>query len=279
MASYYCLMAGLPELSLTSQTPVMTVRQFKEQLDEVLTDSDRALLHYYFLQYDCRNLLALLKNPEAETNQKGDFTHEQYLDLITSAREMNFNVHRFPAFMSEFARNYSFNKDKSGYFPDDALGFDYLAYAMQCPNRVMREWYERMLHVTNILTALIARKNGWGVSDYIQGDNEVNEMIRENNTHDFGLRNEYDYMVDLLKIVDVEDPVEKERKLDALKWMWLDEIEEKDIFSIEAVFVYLVKLEILERWSVLDVENGKRIFREIIENLRGEARVPDEFKK
>jgi hypothetical protein len=136
-----------------------------------------------------------------------------------------------------------------------------------------------MLHVTNILTALIARKNGWGVSDYIQGDNEVNEMIRENNTHDFGLRNEYDYMVDLLKIVDVEDPVEKERKLDALKWMWLDEIEEKDIFSIEAVFVYLVKLEILERWSVLDVENGKRIFREIIENLRGEARVPDEFKK
>jgi hypothetical protein len=32
-----------------------------------------------------------------------------------------------------------------------------------------------------------------------------------------------------------------------------------------------------ERWAKLDVEQGKETFQRIIDNLRGEARVPDEF--
>jgi len=44
------------------------------------------------------------------------------------------------------------------------------------------------------------------------------------------------------------------------------------------VFAYLCKLEMLARWDKLDVEKGQETFRQIIENLRGEARVPDEFQ-
>ena len=51
-----------------------------------------------------------------------------------------------------------------------------------------------------------------------------------------------------------------------------------NIFSIEAVFAYLCKLDMLARWDKLDVETGKETFRQIIENLRGEARVPEEFQ-
>ncbi|MCR5434713.1 MAG: DUF2764 domain-containing protein, partial [Bacteroidaceae bacterium] len=49
--------------------------------------------------------------------------------------------------------------------------------------------------------------------------------------------------------------------------------------SIEALLAYLCKLEMLHRWEKLDPENGKEAFRKIIDDLRGEAKVPEEFKQ
>lgn len=279
MSSYYCLMAGAPDLSMDGSKGAQTVADFKEELRGTLTRSDKHLLAYFYLKYDCQNLVRLLKNPEATVNPCGNYTQEMYLDLITSAKEMNFNVHRFPAFMSDFTRDYDYNKGKAGFFPEDKIMLEYYQYAMKCSNKMMADWYRFNFDVTNILTALIARKNGWNVADFIQGNNPVCEMIRDNNTRDFNLSFEYDYVADLMKIVECEDPVEKEKRMDAFKWVWLDERTFFEPFSIEAVFAYLCKLEMLERWSKLDVETGRETFRQIIDNLRGEARVPDEFKK
>lgn len=278
MGSYYCLVAGLPDISLDDSKGARTVSAFKEELDEVLSKRDKELMSYFYLKYDCQNLIKLLKNPEAEISPCGNFVQEQYMDMIVSAKEMNFNVHRFPSFMSAFARDYGYNKDKAGYFPEDALALQYYRYSMKCPNRMISEWFRLNFDVTNILTALIARKYGWNVSDYILGDNNVCEMIRDNNTRDFNLSHEYDYVTELMKIVECEDPVEKEKRLDAFKWVWLEEQTFFEPFSIEAVFAYMCKLEMLERWEKLDVETGRETFRQIIDNLRGEARVPDEFK-
>lgn len=278
MGNYYCMMAGLPDISLSDDKMACTMEEMREQCDEVLSAADKKLLFYFYLRYDCMNVVRLLKNPEAEIEPYGNFTMEQYTDMLTSARELNFNVHRYPAFMSEFIRSYEYNKDKEGFFPEDAMMLEYLQYAMKCPNRMIAEWYALTLDINNILTAMIARKNGWNVGDYIQGDNEVTEMIRHNNTKDFDLSLEFSYVKDLMKVVDEEDPVQKERRIDAFKWVWLEEKTFFEPFSIEAVFAYLCKLEMLTRWERLDPVQGKARFEEIVENLRGEAKVPAEFK-
>lgn len=278
MANYYCLMAGAPDLSMEDGGSAKAAfDSFREQCDEVLTDKDRTLLFNFYLKQDCLNLVKLLKDPQADVLLTGNYTMEQYTDLITSAQSMNFNVHRYPAFMSIFAREYPYNKDKVGYFAEDQMMLAYYEYAMTCPNKTISSWYQLNFDITNILTAFIARKMGWNVSDYIMGEGEVNEMIRMNNTKDFDLSNEFDYVKDLMKIVDVEDPVEKERQIDAFKWNWLDEAVFMNVFGIEAVFAYLCKLEMMMRWSLLDPVQGKETFRQIIENLRGEAKVPEEF--
>lgn len=279
MGSYYCLMAGLPDLKMEGSKLDVTLADLKEQLQEILSEKDKGLVFYFFLKYDCQNLVKLLKNPEAETSELGNFSREQYIDLITSANEMNFNVHRFPTFMSEFARSFSYNKDKKDYFAEDDMSLQYYNYALQCPNKFIKEWFQMNLDVTNILTAMIARQNGWNVGDYIQGDNEVCEMIREHNTKDFDLTHEYDYVKDIIQIVECDDPVLKEKKIDAFKWIWLEEKTFMDVFSIEAVFAFLCKTEMIERWEKLDPEQGKNAFTSIIENLRREVQIPEEFKK
>ncbi|MBR5803574.1 MAG: DUF2764 family protein [Bacteroidaceae bacterium] len=279
MSNYYCLMAGVPDVALDDARGALSMAEFKEELEGILTEADKQLMFYLYLRYDCLNLVKMLKNPEAEISPLGNYTRDQYMDMMTSAREMTFNVHRYPKFLSIFAREYSYNKDKAGYFPEDAIMLEYYLYSFKCPNRMLRKWFEMNLNVTNILTALIAKKYGWNVSDYIQGDNMVCDMIRHSNARDFGLSLELDYVGDLMKIVDCDDPVEKEKRIDAFKWMWLDEQTFMDVFSIEAVFAYMCKLEMLERWEKLDLETGRETFRQIIENLRGEARVPEEFKR
>lgn len=278
MANYYCMIAGLPDIDLQDAKPGMTVEQMREQCGEQLTSQDKKLLFYFFLHFDCINLVKLLKNPEANIDQWGNFTLEQLQDLITSATELNFNVHRFPAFMSVFAREYGFNKDKADYFPEDEIAFQFLNYAIRtCPNRMMRRWYKLNLDITNILTAMLARTQGWSVGDFVKGEGEVQEMIRENKTKDFNLTHELEYIPQLMKIVEEDDPVRKEKMIDAFKWVWLDERTFFEPFSMEAVFAYLCKLQMQERWAKLDVEQGKETFQRIIDNLRGEARVPDEF--
>lgn len=279
MANYYCLMAGLPDLKLDDTKFEVSIPDLREELDNILSSLDKKILFYFFLKNDCSNLVKLLKDPTAEVDDHGNYSLEQYTDLLTSAREMNFNVHRFPAFMSEFARDYAYNKDKEGYYPEDKILYQFYQYAIDtCPNKMVRKWYQLNLDITNILTAFLARKNGWNVADFIQGENEVTEMILTNNTKDFNLTAEFDYVADLMKIVECDDPVEKEKKIDAFKWLWLDEQTFFNMFSIEAVFAYLCKLEMLVRWDKLDVEKGQETFRQIIENLRGEARVPEEFQ-
>ncbi len=279
MANYYCMIAGLPDIDLKDTKPGLSLEEMREQCEEVLTPQDKKLLFYFFLRFDCVNLVKLLKNPEAEIDQWGNFSLEQLRDLITSATELNFNVHRYPAFMSIFAREYAFNKDKAGYFPEDEMAYQFLDYAIKtCPNRMMRRWYKLNLDITNILTAMLARSQGWSVGDFIKGEGEVQEMIRENKTKDFNLGLEFDYIPQLMKIVDEKDPVRKEKMIDAFKWIWLDERTFFEPFDMAAVFAYLCKLEMQERWAKLDVEQGKETFQKIIDDLRSEAQVPEEFK-
>ncbi len=278
MANYYCMMAGLPDLKLADAKPALSIPQMKEQLAENLTEGDAKLMFFYFLRRDCENVVRLLKNPDAEIEPLGNYSAEQYADMITSARELTFNVHRYPAFMSVFIREYEYNKEKNGFFAEDAMLFEYLQFALQnCKNSMMREWYRLQLDINNILTAMIARRNGWAVGDYIQGNDEVTEMIRTNNSKDFDLGFEFDYVKELMKIVDEPDPVQKEKRIDAFKWVWLDDQTFFEPFDINAVFAYVCKLDLLHRWEKLDPETGKETFRRIIDDLRGEAKVPEEF--
>ncbi len=279
MGNYFCLMASLPEIELADTQPSYSLPELREQCDEVMTDSDKRLLtDYFYLRHDCQNLVKLLKNPDAEIDSSGNYSAEQYEDLITCATEMNQNVSRYPAFMSDFAREYPNNKDTEGFYAEDEMTYQFLNFAVTtCPNKMIRQWYKLNLDITNFLTAVLARKQGWDVGTYIKGEGEVQEMIRQNNSKDFDLSKSYDYVKDLMKIVEEEDPVKKEKMIDAFKWIWLEEKTFFEPFSLEAVFAYLCKLEMQYRWANLDMKTGEETFKQIIENLRSEAKVPDEF--
>ena len=67
------------------------------------------------------------------------------------------------------------------------------------------------------------------------------------------------------------------RKLDVLKWEWMEENSFFDYFTVEKLFAFLVKIQIIERWITLDAEAGGEMLRGMIRQLKEEVKVPQEF--
>ena len=44
-------------------------------------------------------------------------------------------------------------------------------------------------------------------------------------------------------------------------------------------FVFLMQLEMIERWISLDKEKGNELFRKMIQDLKNEVQIPEEFRK
>ena len=299
MANYYCLMAGLPDVKLTDGKPRHSLLQMKEELEGILEPQDERLLQTYFLRFDCENLVDMLEasrrrspydiivdpskvlpltEDEDRWNMAALYDRPTMKQFVEEARATDGAVKGFPAFMADFVRAYDVHQNDYKWFARDVMMVAYYDYARQCPNTMMADWYELNFNILNILTALIARRQGWVLADYVQGSGPVvNALLKQSVQADFGLGAELDYVQPLMRAAETTDPVDKERQIDALRWAWLDERTFFEPFDITALFAYLVRTEILERWALLDPEQGRQRFTRIIEDLRGSVKVPEEF--
>ena len=93
-----------------------------------------------------------------------------------------------------------------------------------------------------------------------------------------GLGGEVEWLEQLVKISETEELVEREKKIDRLRWNWMEDAIFFDYFTVERIFAFLLKLEMIERWISLDKERGNQLFRSIIESLKNEVQIPAEFR-
>lgn len=280
MGKYYYLVAGLPKLALEDNKLSYTVADFKEDIYPALTVADKKLVSLFFLQYDNANVLKLLKDKEAAIDGRGVFSAEELNEYILRLKEGDrIENSMFPAYLSTFISEYFTNPVEENFLLENRLAALYYAYAMECKNKFVSSWFAFNLTVNNILVALAARKYKMELSSVIVGDTEVCEALRTSNARDFGLTGEVDFMEQLMKISEISELVEREKKIDQLRWNWMEEATFFDYFTIERLFVFLLQLDMVERWMVLDKEKGNLLFRNIIATLKDEVQIPAEFKK
>ena len=276
--NYYYLIAGLPELSLDDSKLGITVREFRELYYPELADDDRILLDLIYLSYDNANLLALLKDKEASIAEGGLYTSEELLGIIEAARAEETPDRRYPRYMYDFVAQVEDEENVAeGIFPEDRLAQLYYAHAMSQGNVFVERWFAFNLDLNNFLTAITARRYNLDVKPLIVGDNEVAKALRTSNSRDFGLTGVMDGFEEVMRISEIDNLVERERKLDVLKWEWMEENSFFDYFTVEKLFAFLVKIQIIERWITLDAEAGGEMLRGMIRQLKDEVKVPQEF--
>lgn len=276
---YYYLVAGLPELTLEDSKLSYTVADFKTELYPELSDEDKKLIDLFYLKFDNANVLKLLKDKDAAIDPRGIYSAEElaeYISLLKDGDQISDTV--FPAYLSTFISEDSTSAEDD-FLHEDRLAALYYEYAMKCKNKFVSSWFAFNLTMNNVLVALTARKFKLDIAPLIVGDTEVSEALRTSGARDFGLTGEVDTLDQLVKISETDELVEREKKIDQLRWNWMEEATFFDYFTIERLFVFLLQLDMIERWISLDKEKGNQLFRSIIATLKDEVQIPAEFRQ
>lgn len=279
MNKYYYLVAGLPELTLEDSKLSYTVADFKTEIYPSLSSSDQKLIDLFYLKFDNANVLKLLEDKEAGIDKRGNFSQDELNEYIAVIKEGGtVNSKEFPDYLSAFITDYFTVPTENQGLMEDHLAALYYDYAMKSENKFISSWFEFNLTINNILLAFTARKYKWDVAQNIVGNTEVCEALRTSGARDFGLSGEVDFFDQLVKINETAELIEREKKLDSLRWNWMEEATFFDYFTIERLFVFLLQLEMIERWISLDKEKGNQLFRSIIDSLKNEVQFPAEFR-
>lgn len=288
MGKYYYLVSGLPDISLDDGKLAYTVADFRAEMEATLSAKDQKLIDLFFLKYDNANLLAYLKDPDASLDPRGRIAREQFEAVYKALKEEEKlpKDEAIPAYHVTFIQRYLAEEqseqkgEKAQVSWEDQLAALYYEAAMKAPNPFVAGWFELNLNINNVLTAITCRKYGFDKSLYIVGHNEIAEQIRTSNARDFGLSDAVEYLPELQRIAEETDLYARERKIDLLKWKWLEDQTFFKTFDMERVFAYLLQLEMIERWVDLDKVRGEQTFRELVGAMKkGSDHALEEFKR
>ena len=270
--NYYYYIAGMADLQIDNLKSVPTLQSIIDDLSPMLSCGDLRVFNILRNRYDNDNLLSLLKDKQAEINPLGTLTREDWLDIIRIIEESNelnpAKDKRILPYILEFYKYFKQEESKI-VFPQEHLSALYYQYGMSCKNKFVRNWFSFNLNLNNILTALTCRKYNWDIKTALVGENIVVDTIKMNpNAKDFNLKSEVEYIDKLINISETTNLLEKEKRIDLLKWEWLVDNSFYTNFSVEKIFAFWLKAEIMHRWDNLSQEHGAEIFRSMILMLK-----------
>lgn len=234
---YECLLAGLPDLKAGADSPI-TMEKLLELLDEMMKPCDKKLLTQLCLTVDDPRIDELVARYDDE-----DVPEDKKPEWWAASR----------ALLSEA----------------DIRAMLMYELGLQSSNRFVRAWYAFNQDMNNIMVAAICRKHGFNVKKMVVGHNEVAETLRTHTTQkDFGLSEVMDNFQEILALATIDNLMEREKKMDALRFEWLQEKTYFDIFSTEQVLAYYLQAQMLHRWSLLTIEQGEKVFREMVADMK-----------
>ncbi len=270
--NYYCLVAGLREYALDSETKGFDAKEIISQIEEELSSKDLESLHLLQCYYDCENIIAL-RHSRAAFNPLGNMSREQLEAEVEQPRHL-------PKRIAEVIRAYADAEGEDAEKVDTSLGFErslMKAYYEECEHsscRFVKEWAEFDRTLRNVVAAIVARSLDRSIESVTVGEGDVVEQLHRSSAADFGLRGEIQYLDAVISAVnDEQNMVEKEHKIDLVRWEQAQQIASADYFNINAILSYVARINIVARWSLLDEKRGREMFERIKQEFDGKNHV------
>lgn len=264
--NYYCLVAGLREYALDSDTKGFNAREIIAEILEEVSSGDAEAVRLLYGYYDCENIIALRAGRSAY-NPLGNIPAEELEQEMTSPQSL-------PKAMAKVLKDYAATESEETEGVDLSLGFEralLTAYYEECArskSRFVRQWSEFDRTLRNVAAAAVARSKDRRVDSVTVGKGDVVAQLQRSSAADFGLRGELTYVDAILAAVnDEQNMVEKEHKIDLIRWEHAGELASSDYFNINAILSYLVKINIVARWSLLDPKRGRAMLDRIMAEL------------
>lgn len=269
--NYYCLIAGLPEISPDDKKLSLSVQELRTYLNDYLTKEETEIVNLFFYPNDNIQILRLLQNQEADPNLQSVFTISQLENEIEDPMFV-------PSYIKEYLTDlHKEDKETSKRLPDVELSERYWKFMLSQKEKFVKKYAEFSLNIKNLITALNCRKYHLDIEKEVICDTFFSQQLKTSKAKDFELADDYPYVDKILNLFDKGNTAEREYKIDMLYWEFLDELTENKYFTFDNVLAFTLKLMILERWSKMTTEQGKKIFRELLDRFKKEFQFAKEF--
>lgn len=265
---YYSLVAGLREYALDADAKGFDAGAIVAEILEGITGADAAEVRLLYGYYDCENI-ASLRAGRSAFNPLGNLTREELEEELKAPR-------RLPRAVARVVRAYADPEGEDAEQIDTTQRFEqalFGAYYEACSHArssFLREWSRFDRNLRNVAAAVTARAAGRPIEQVTVGGGDVVEQLERSSAADFGLRGELPYIDGVIAAVNDEaNLVEKEHKIDLLRWNEAAELATFDYFDIDAILSYLVRINIVARWTQLDAARGREMFDRLMRELDG----------
>ena len=270
--NYYCLVAGLKEYSLDADTKGFDAKAIVGEILEGVDGADADAVRLLYGYYDCENIASLRAGRSAH-NPLGNFSREELAEQMK-------NPGRLPRRVADAVRAYADpESEQAGELDMDrrfetALFDAYYAECARSSSRFLREWSLFDRNLRNIIAAVAARAAGRTPEEVVVGGGDVSGQLRRSSAADFGLRGELPWIDAVIAAVNDEaNLVEKEHKIDLVRWNESTELAAFDYFDIDAILSYRVRVNIVARWTRLDDRRGREMFGRLLAELDGKELI------
>ncbi|MDO4758338.1 MAG: DUF2764 family protein [Rikenellaceae bacterium] len=270
--NYYTLVAGFREYALDADHKGFDALEIRNEVLETISARDSKAVELLYGYYDCENIIAARAGRSAH-NALGNLTREEIEAELSRPS-------RLPAKLQEVICAFLDPEGEEAETIDTTKPFEkallaaYYALCEASACRFLKEWARFDRNLRNVSAAITARELNRPIEEVTVGEGEIVEQLQRSSASDFGLRGELQYLdAAIAAISDEQNIVEKEHKIDLIRWNECSELSAFDYFDINAVVAYLVKVNLVARWSMLDVERGREMFRKLLAELDGKDMI------
>jgi hypothetical protein len=243
------------------EKPTYDVKEFIEEVMNVVIPDDMDAVRAFLLQFDNMNLVNIL-NKSDEHSEMSLMSREELSGTIKTPELL-------PRYMGDFLESI---REEKRCFPnlsiENELSVYYYRYLTSMDNEFISSFYLFDALLRNVISALNSKKYEYSIEkNVLPMDEDDYAQIIKSSAADFGLSGLHPWVSDLLTAFQAEKHVDLARKADQLRFQKIDDLLFFDWFSVNTILAYMIKLIIIEKWSRLKKPEGSKDFEQRVNTI------------
>lgn len=246
MKKYYYLIASLPLLEKKSAPD--QYGEVVQLINRNLSESDRELFQYLLYPTDIKYLM----NQAAEARnltpvyphvlQPATIDHEDLLNIKKGKKNS-------PAFLAEFFEENQKDIDELDLIKIESLVIEkFYKYVFQQNDPFLKDYFTFDRDLKNLLVFANAKNKSFKPFQHLTGEFNTDHSGGKQNLENDIVR-KYNLAEELTNMITDTSPVELEKKIDKIRWEYIDELAAQSYFDLHALFAYFLKYQLKHRWE------------------------------
>ena len=277
---YHYLIAGLPDLHFGEFKEWTPLPAFYRSLRRDLHPDDCRMVKLMLLKEDNDHLLSFLQTGEVHHARHGNFNADDFKEQISLFSSILPAKDILPPYMVNILRKHEYREEEPDFVQySHELAEGYYHHVMEHGSRFLKTFTIFNYNLDNLLAFMKAREFGMDPKRFITGDSGLTKHLEHASDKILTADPEFDWFEEISAIACISPFSEAELKADNLRWRIIDDLTFFEDFSLDWILGYIQKMQIINRWSQLDIATGEKKLRKLADRRAHEIPIQADWSE